>query len=110
MAVNVQTDSPEELLNSIYSAIEDGTIQTWESDQDGDFTHSPHQWKNKAWLRPSIEGGDLVLNILWPQGQKLSKEVYAVYHGRFIEMLLAHFDDSFSDANATALLTPVECQ
>lgn len=31
------------------------------------------------------------------------KEIYGIYHGRFIEMLLSHFDDSFSNASATAL-------
>jgi len=32
-------------------------------------------------------------------------EAYAVYHGRFIEMLLAHFDEGFSEAFATAQAT-----
>ncbi|ERJ35113.1 hypothetical protein L810_2257 [Burkholderia sp. AU4i] len=32
----------------------------------------------------------------------MTKVVYGVYHGRFLEMLLAHFDHSFSNATATA--------
>lgn len=105
MAINIQTDNPTALLKAIYSSIDDGTIKTWEYDHDGDFTHAPSQWKYKAWLRPSSENGCLVLNIIWPAGESLSNELYAIYHGRFIEMLLAHFDDSFVEANATALLT-----
>jgi hypothetical protein len=29
--------------------------------------------------------------------------VYGVYHGRFVEMLLNHFDNRFSEATVTAL-------
>jgi hypothetical protein len=32
----------------------------------------------------------------------MTKVIYGVYHGRFIEMLLTHFDDSFTSATATA--------
>lgn len=77
-------------------------IETWSYDSDGDFTHTPTQWSKKAWLRPSVQGGALVLNILNPKGVTLSKEIYGVYHGRFIEMLLTHFDTKFSDAEASA--------
>jgi hypothetical protein len=34
--------------------------------------------------------------------------VYAVYHGRFIEMLLAHFDEQMSGAAATAMPTTAD--
>ena len=33
----------------------------------------------------------------------MSKLVYAVYHGRFIEALLTHFDMMFYEATALAL-------
>ena len=80
-----------------------GGIDTWSVDSDGDFTHTPPQWKHKAWLRPRIEGDKLILKILTPKGKQLGSMTYAVYHGRFIEMLLAHFDKRFVDASATAL-------
>lgn len=35
----------------------------------------------------------------------MSVETYAVYHGRFSEMLLAHFDDEFSNVYSTAQKT-----
>jgi hypothetical protein len=44
----------------------------------------------------------LVFNILNPRGVAITKEVYGVYHGRFIEMLLVHFDNSFMNADASA--------
>ena len=74
-------------------------------DKDGDFTHTAAQWKGLAWLRPSVvEKERLVLNILAPQNSKVSSEVYAIYHGRLIESMLAHCDKLFTDGIATALL------
>jgi hypothetical protein len=34
--------------------------------------------------------------------------VYAVYHGRFIEMALAHFDSQFGEGAATAMPTAAD--
>jgi hypothetical protein len=102
MAIRVSTTQPSSLLAAIKKAIDARHVDTWSYDSDGDFTHTPVQWAKKAWLRPTLQSGALVLNILHPTGVSLSKEVYGVYHGRFIEMLLAHFDDKFGDAQATA--------
>ena len=102
MSVHIPTSSPKELLSSIKAKIDKGEIRTWSYDKDGDFTHTPDQWKTKAWLRHRDVAGELVLGIIPPKGTTLSKEVYAVYHGRFIEMMLAHFDADFSRASATA--------
>jgi len=102
MAVRITTSQPSALLSAIKKAIDEKRVETWSYDSDGDFTHTPIQWYRKAWLRPSIQAGALVLNVLNPKGVNLSKEVYGVYHGRFIEMLLAHFDQSFTTADATA--------
>lgn len=105
MAVRVFCDNPAQLLNEIKLGIRTGKIETWTVDSDGDFTHSPEQWKHKAWFRPAIEEDKLRFNILPQRALRMSKEVYAVYHGRLIEMLLAHFDEKFSRATATALPT-----
>lgn len=106
LALFVVTSHPSALLAAIKSAVVNKHVDTWEYDGDGDFTHSPPQWKNKAWLRPSVMSGSLTLGIIGQSGIPMSKEVYAVYHGRFLEMLLAHFDQSFSSAQATALMQP----
>ena len=99
----MNTDNPQDLLNSIYEKIDAGTIETWTYDQDDDFSHttSNGQWEGQAWLHPTVASDMLILNIIPPDGG-VSSEAYAVYHGRFIEMLLAHFDGDFIDALATA--------
>ena len=80
-----------------------GEIDTWSYNSDGDFTHTPPQWIHKAWLRPSTKADSLRLTIVSPRSKNISREVYAVYHGRFIEMLLALFDQLFAEAVASAL-------
>src|SRR5262249_36582751 len=101
--VTVICQNPSSLLSAIKAEISNGNIDTWIVDAEGDFTHSPPQWKLKAWLRPRVREDQLVFNILSPQGVQLSKTTYGVYHGRFIEMLLTHFDEKFQRAAATAL-------
>ncbi len=100
--VTAYCSNPQQLLNQIKVAIRGGTVQTWLLDQDGDLTHSPQQWKTKAWFRPSVLQESLVFNILGRESEAMTTEVYAVYHGRLIEMLLAHFDKKFTSATATA--------
>jgi hypothetical protein len=103
MAVRVFCQNPTQLLQKIKREASNGSLETWTLDADGDFTHSPDQWRNRAWLRPHLEEDRIVFNILAPVGSRMSRPVYAVYHGRFIEMLLGHFDLEFSRATATAL-------
>lgn len=110
MAVKVKTGNPSDLLARIKRGINEGNIVTWSYATHNNrqyFTHetSDKQWKGKAWFLPSVDGDVLVFNIITTQGQKVSTVAYAVYHGRFIEMLLAHFDKDFSIAWATAMPT-----
>jgi hypothetical protein len=103
MSIRITTVDANALLANIYKAIDDRKIVTWQYDKDGDFTHTAEQWRNKAWLRPKKETGALVLTIMPPKDVALSTEIYAIYHGRFIEAVLAHFDKQFSSAAASAL-------
>ncbi len=103
MAVIVYSSDPPTLLRAIRSAATDGKIETWSADSDGDFTHSPEQWRRKAWFRPKVADDRIIFTIFPPQKTVMNKVTYAVYHGRFVEMLLAHFDTQFQRAVATAL-------
>jgi hypothetical protein len=103
MAVRVFCSYPRRVLESISAKVRTGAIETWQIDDDGDFTHSPDQWKYLAWFRPVVEDDRIVFRILGRPGAVMSKATYGVYHGRFIEMLLTHFDVQFSRVTATAL-------
>jgi hypothetical protein len=103
MSVSVATTKPKTLLAAIKKAIDDNKVATWEYDSDGDFTHSPEQWKNKAWLKPKVGDGRLIFGLVGQAKVNTSTEIYALYNCRLIEMLLAHFDDQFTNATATAM-------
>lgn len=102
MAIIIKTNAPADLLAAIKKEIDEEKIETWSYDADGDFIHTPEQWKYDAWLRPKIYDGELRLGILKNKDTNISTVIYGVYHGRFIEMLLSHFDSKFTNAQATA--------
>lgn len=102
MALNFFTGTPNKLLSAFKKAIDEGHVTTWAYDKDGDFTHTAQQWKSLAWLRPSVVAGQLVLNTIPPKDTKLTWEVYGIYHGRFIESMVIHCHDLFTNAQATA--------
>jgi hypothetical protein len=103
MSIILNTSDPSGLLSAFKKAINERRVVTWAYDKDGDFTHTTEQWKNKAWFSPRISIGQLKFVIIPPQNQNISREVYAIYHGRFAESMLAHFDDRFSSSIATAM-------
>lgn len=105
MAVYISTSQPRKLLEEIKKAINDKKVDTWLYDNDGDFYHVPNQWKFKAWMTPYIENNRLVFGIIGQKEVNMSTMAYAVYHGRFIEMLLNHFDSEFTEVSASSLKT-----
>jgi hypothetical protein len=102
VAVAFKTSDPSGLLARIKHAVDNGAVDTWSYDKDGDFTHTPTQWKSKAWLRPSVQAGQLRTTTIKPKDANITWEVYAIYMGRFSEMMIAHFHDYFSLAESTA--------
>jgi hypothetical protein len=102
MALTFFTGTPNKLLAAFKKAIDDGHVATWAYDKDGDFTHTAQQWKNLAWLHPSSITGQLVLHTLKPKDKNITWEVYGIYHGRFIESMIIHCHDLFTNAEATA--------
>src|SRR5882724_10950054 len=105
MALLFKTNTPQALLNDFKKKIDEGHVVTWSYDKDGDFTHTPDQWRNQAWMRPSIDLGGLRFNILGNAKKITTKAVYAVYHGRMVESMAAHCDDRFTEAVTTARAT-----
>lgn len=92
MAVFIKTDAPQELLDELKDLINKGKIDTWSYDSDGDFTHCVKQWINQAWFSPKVEKEQIVFGILGNKETTMTKQLYGLYHGRFIEMMLTHFD------------------
>lgn len=108
MSLTVITHNPKDLLAELKNKIDSKSIITWIYDKDGDFTHSPEQWKYKAWLKPQIINNELQFGFIGNKEENTTKLVYAVYHGRFAEMLLNHFDDKITTISASAMPTMID--
>lgn len=108
MAIYITTNRAEELQAQIEKKIKQYEIRTWKivkKDSITYFTHSDKQkqWDDKALLRPYIKGNDLIFGISNAHDTEgIDGMMYAVYHGKFLQTLLYHFDDMFSNASATA--------
>lgn len=104
MAIIIQTQNPNQLINSLNEAIISRTILTWTVDYSGDYTISRDQWKYLAWMRHYIDGNHLIFGIIQSRRYLMTRELYGVYHGRFVATLLSHFDTDINSINITPLL------
>lgn len=105
MSIYVKSSNPQKLINDIKDTIEQLGIETWSVDKDGDYTHTAEQWKNHAWIHPIVETERVVFAIWGRVNENLTVVDYAIYHGRFVEMLLAHFDHQCDRIEVTSLAT-----
>ena len=90
MSLVVKTPDPEGLLENIKAGNATRKIRTWTCNAKGNFTHSPQQWRDQAWLKPIVRRGCLHFLVLLPAGEA-KQGVAGVYQGRFAEMLQNHF-------------------
>lgn len=108
MSITVTTQSPRTLFDKIKSAIDKGEVDAWSYDEDGDFTLEHPKWKNKAWIRRTtvVSRSSITFGLLGRMNQPVTKEEYAIFHARFAEMLLTHFDTVITAINVSSLPTP----
>ena len=105
MAIFVKTTTPSLLIENIKKKIDEHMIDTWSVDSDGDYTHNTDQWRYRAWIRHRIEPCRVVFYVICRNNSNMSVVEYAVYHGRFVEMLLTHFDKECDEIEVTPLAT-----
>lgn len=107
MAIIIKTKDPNLLQQSINTAIENREILTWMVDDDGDYTITRDQWQYHAWMKPYLcdNEGILKFGIVQSRRFRMTKELYGIYHGRFVATLLSHFDTLMDDIQVTPLLS-----
>ena len=105
MAIIIKTNNPEKLIKSLNDAIYNREILTWSMDHDGDYTIARDQWRYHAWFRHNVfKTNELAFGIVQSRKYKMTRELYGIYHGRFVATLLSHFDNLMDDINVTPLL------
>lgn len=94
-----------ELLKKINEYIDNNIIQTWEYDEIGDYTAISNQWYLSAWIRPYVIDDSIVkFGIISHRGVDMTSSLYALYHCRFVEMLLVYFDTWVKEINVSPLM------
>lgn len=104
MAIIIKTKHPKQLLKQLSEAITNGSIQTWQVDNEGDYTISRLQWFQHAWLRPYVKDRELVFGIIQSSNFPITCQLYGVYHGRFVATLLSHFDNMMDNIEISPLM------
>ena len=106
MAIIIQTKNPILLLKQLNIAINSGNIQTWYLDQDGDYTISRPKWFQHAWFRPYINENNksLTFGIVQSSVYPVTRQLYGVYHGRFVATLLSYFDYLMDEVEISPLI------
>lgn len=109
MAVIFKTNNPALLQRLIYQAVDNGTLQTWSRrGQTLELTHTlGGQWGNLAWLTPVdivANSTELKFKIHFPANADLDRirAIYAVYQGRFIEIITTHLYNNFEFGASTS--------
>lgn len=93
-----------DILTDIYQKIDDNKIRTWDYDNDGDFTQKNTQWASDAWMTVYEENQGVVkVGIIGRLEDKMSKQLYAIYHSRFAEMLLSYYDEAVIKIEITSM-------
>lgn len=102
MAIYVNTDSPKMLVRRLRELIHEDEISAWILDEDNDFTHSSHQWGGRAWIHPIIEEERVIFAIIGTRNEPITKLIYGIYMGRFLESLIMHLDRFFVTARVSS--------
>ena len=103
--LKLKNKTPNQIIESINSLIDNGSIRVWEIDLEGDYTHSSTQWNKRGWFRSYLPKEDdewsLKFGIIGNKHEEMTRALYGIYHGRFAEMLLTYFDSDIEELQIT---------
>lgn len=108
MALTVYTNiEAKELPTKIQDKIESIPNFPWSIDSSGDFVYRKLPWKFQAWMRVKLqrESKKIVFGIVGRKDKMLTTTEYAIYHGRFAEMLLYTCDKYIEKIEISSLAT-----
>ena len=109
MSVHFTTSTPSALLARFDDYVEDEPANdrsiAW-TRQDDAYTHASPEWNGKAFLRASVEVGQLTFTIHRPEATNHSLPTFAYYHAALVETFLLLFKDDFETAVVSGTWEP----
>lgn len=103
--IHLKDSTSKEFQDAFIDRIKSNHITTWVVDEDKDITIKREDWRNKAWMRfLRINAQEIVIGIVESKKYRLTKEIYGVFHGRFLVTMLTHFDNILESIEVTPLL------
>ena len=109
MSVHFTTSSPGALLALFEARVDDasgdGRSIAWSRDGNA-YTHHSPEWNGKAFLRASVEVGELTFTIHRPESTHHSLPTFAYYHAALVETFLLWFKDEFETAVVNGTIEP----
>lgn len=93
-------------IDKLIAFFNEKSIDTWEIDDEDDFTLSSEKYRFKAWMTIDKRLSTNTFNICIVESKKypMTKSIYAVYHCKFAEMLLEYFDADIERIEISSLL------
>lgn len=97
---------PRFLIDKLIAFLNEKSIDTWEIDDEDDFTLSSEKYRFKAWMTVDKRLRTNSFNICIIESKKypMTKSIYAAYHCKFAEMLLEYFDTDIERIEISSLL------
>lgn len=97
---------PQFLIDKLIAFFYEKSIDTWEIDDEDDFTLSSEKYRFKAWMTVDKRLRTKSFNICIIESKKypMTKSIYAAYHCKFAEMLLEYFDTDIERIEISSLL------
>lgn len=102
--IKITTDNPFVFIASFDFAMRTNVIRGWTVDGVGDYTMTSDIRGNRAWFRHHIHGNEIQFGIIGSRSAPMDRTLYSVYHSRFIEVLLTHFDNDIQSLEVSPLL------
>ena len=102
MAVILDVEQPEDFLADMRKKIENGQINNWLCDGDGDFTTLSCKMENRAWFHPYIVSDNkLVFGILGRKNVLMTMDEYAIFHSSMVNTILNFYSKRIRSIRVT---------
>lgn len=107
--ITINTKGKAEILaNRIADTIRGNVISDWIIDGEDDITLSNAQWRHKSWMRIKMSqtnNRQLYVAMIGSANAFITGPMYAVYHSKYVEMLLRYFDTEIENFVVSSALT-----